>query len=200
MKHAHRDRFFSWLTESPQTHLWFAPFLTGLLTDSLMTLSKKTSLWAKKSNTKYWRAEKRGRIMNLWQIDWATGDLRHSDDSDTRPLQFYLIEKGSIGPLFDWSLFLLIADLNNNTGVDVFSHQLSGLCDVNGNLWDGQKVQGAVAIRKASFFIFIKWEFISSVSFCIQTVICVGFSYVFPRVISILNLFPVMNTVTPHTH
>lgn len=55
---------------------------------------------------------------------------------DLIQFKFYLVVKGSVGPLFDWSLFLLISDLDDHTGVDVFSHQLSGLSDVDGNLWD----------------------------------------------------------------
>lgn len=51
----------------------------------------------------------------------------------------YLIVKRSVGPLFDWSLFLLISDLNNHAGVDVFPNQLPGFCDVNGNLWNKVK-------------------------------------------------------------
>lgn len=71
---------------------------------------------------------------------------------------FYLIEKGSIGPFFDRSLFLLITDLDNNTGVDVFSHQLPGLCDVYGNLWDGQKVTRRCRNEEGFIFVFMKRE------------------------------------------
>lgn len=46
----------------------------------------------------------------------------------------YLIVKGSVGRFLHRRLFLLISDLDNHAGVNVFTHQLSGLRDVNGNL------------------------------------------------------------------
>lgn len=49
-------------------------------------------------------------------------------------LQFNLIVKRSVGPLFDGSLLLLIPDLDHHAGVDVLPHQLPGFCDVDGNL------------------------------------------------------------------
>lgn len=55
--------------------------------------------------------------------------------------RFHLVVKGSVGPLLNRSLFLLISDLDDHAGVDVFSHQLSGLRDVNGNLRDGAEAR-----------------------------------------------------------
>lgn len=46
----------------------------------------------------------------------------------------HLIVKGSVGSLFDCCLFLFVANLNHDTGVDVLTNQLLGLCDVNCNL------------------------------------------------------------------
>lgn len=53
----------------------------------------------------------------------------------------YLIIKGSIGSFFDRRLLLLVSDLNHHTGVDVLPHQLSGFCDVDGDLQIHEKVQ-----------------------------------------------------------
>lgn len=47
-----------WITPKSSLICSFLIDLIDWLTDSLMTLSKNTSLWAKKSNTKYWRGEK----------------------------------------------------------------------------------------------------------------------------------------------
>lgn len=52
----------------------------------------------------------------------------------------YLIVKRSVGALFNWSLLLLISDLHNHAGVNVFPNQLPGFCDVNGNLWNKVKI------------------------------------------------------------
>lgn len=73
---------------------------------------------------------------------------------DLIQFKFYLVVKGSVGPLFDWSLFLLISDLNDHTGVDVFSHQLSGLSDVDGNLWDKNRLN----LYRYVYFCLIYWN------------------------------------------
>lgn len=52
----------------------------------------------------------------------------------------YLIIKRSVCPLFNGGLFLLISDLDNHAGVNVFPNQLPGFCDVNGNLWNKVKI------------------------------------------------------------
>lgn len=54
---------------------------------------------------------------------------------------FYLVVKGSVGRFLHRRLFLLIADLDHHAGVDVFSHQLPALRDVNGNLSARAKLQ-----------------------------------------------------------
>lgn len=46
----------------------------------------------------------------------------------------YLVVKGRVGRFLHRRLLLLVSDLDHHAGVDVFSHQLSGLRDVNGNL------------------------------------------------------------------
>lgn len=56
------------------------------------------------------------------------------DQDELWVLTVYLIVKRSVGPFFDRSLFLLVSDLNNHAGVDVFPNQLPGFCDVNGDL------------------------------------------------------------------
>lgn len=61
-------------------------------------------------------------------MDWE------ADSAESWNPAVYLIVKRGIGPLFNRSLFLFISDLNNHAGVNVFPNQLSGFCDVNGNL------------------------------------------------------------------
>lgn len=114
-----------------------------------MTLSKKISLWAKKSNTKYWRTQKRGRKKTEVLSNGPRGSemnygFKQRNYGWIMKDQLwihivYLIVKRSVGPLFDWTLFLLISNLNNHAGVDVFPNQLPGFCDVNGNLWNKVK-------------------------------------------------------------
>lgn len=72
-----------------------------------------------------------GRLIKSLQLDCNT----LPDDFLSYPIWLYLIVKGSVGPFFDRSVFLLISKLNNHAGVDVISYQLPGFCDVDGNLW-----------------------------------------------------------------
>lgn len=137
--------------------------------------------------------------MKCWELGWDTADSNLSDDLLIYLIQFYLVVKGSIGPFFDRSLFLLISDLNNHTGVDVFSHQLSGLGDVNGNLWDGQKrIYSQLSHPLFCIFIvilciFTYYSFVHRkyvplclfLSLCIQMVSCVVFNELFSLIIYI---------------
>lgn len=93
-----------------------------------MTLSKKISWCAKKSNTKY-----------CWgKVSLYVYDTKPSD-SDLETLNYkvrgsHLVVKGCIGAFFYWCLFLFISNFNHHTGVNVLTHQLSSLCDVDGDL------------------------------------------------------------------
>lgn len=46
----------------------------------------------------------------------------------------YLVVKRSVGSLLDGRLFFLVTNLDHDTGVDVLTHQLPGLGDVDGDL------------------------------------------------------------------
>lgn len=123
-------------------HKWIWDLIVFVpLTVSLMILSKKISLWAKKSNTKYWWTKKRGGKTIKWnEMDWEALWAQSWLPA------VYLIVKRSVGPFFNRSLFLLISDLNNHAGVNVFPNQLPGFCDVNGNLWNKVKISSQLHV------------------------------------------------------
>lgn len=57
----------------------------------------------------------------------------------------YLVVKRSVGSLLDGRLFFLVTDLDHDTGVDVLTHQLPGLGDVDGDLQEQNNKQDATA-------------------------------------------------------
>lgn len=181
-----------WITELQKTHLW----KEKLYSPSAWWLCRRRLLCGRRSQTQNTDGHKRAeRIMKTWQLEWDT------DDSNLfiYPIQIYLVVKGSIGPFFDRSLFLLISDLNNHTGVDVFSHQLSGLGDVNGNLWDGQKWNYSqlshpffcifiVILCIFTYYSFVHHKYVPLclfLSLCIKMVSCVVFNELFSLIIYI---------------
>lgn len=96
-------------------------------------LCRRRSLCEQRNQTQNTDGEKIGGGKNE-QIDWeALWD-------ELWILWVYLIVKRSIGPFFNRGLFLLISDLNNHAGVNVFPHQLPGFCDVDGDLWNKVKI------------------------------------------------------------
>lgn len=85
------------------------------------------------------------KVLTERKEEWTTVNSRHIVPPALHRLSsFYLVVKGSVGRFLHRRLFLLIAHLDHHAGVDVFSHQLSGLCDVNGNLLVQVKVNPVV--------------------------------------------------------
>lgn len=151
-------------------------------------LCRRRPLCVQRSQTRDTGGEKR----------WGQLDSQKSKITVFVMIYSDLIVKGSVGSFFDWSLFLLITDLNHHTGVDVFSHQLPGLCDVNGNLRARQNVtyhctdekdsviRMSLNVKHNFFCIFIvhislrilniRMTFIN-LSLCIKMATCVLFNY-----------------------